>query len=249
MGFGCAEKSLEDSMPGALNVLELVQNGSMSAEMASALWAAMDDRRSFIVAAGPRQAGKSTTTEAILDFLPADVPRHDLTGDAEQMDALATSPDGGYLVVSEFSDHTPRYLRGQQVVQVFDTAERGFSIAGTLHADTPEDTFAELHSHGPISDDQLASIGILVFLGVRGWPENPVRWVSSLWEVDGVSNGAPRGRLLCRWDHSTDSFVWENEPVSLSADEALRESRAARMRELAEAGRTSRSDLAALLAS
>ena len=56
-------------MPGALNVLELVQNGSMSAEMASVLWAAMDDRRSFIVAAGPRQAGKSTTTEAILDFL------------------------------------------------------------------------------------------------------------------------------------------------------------------------------------
>ena len=51
-------------MPGALNVLELVQNGSMSAEMASVLWAAMDDRRSFIVAAGPRQAGKSTTTEA-----------------------------------------------------------------------------------------------------------------------------------------------------------------------------------------
>ena len=61
-------------MPGALNVLELVQNGSMSAEMASVLWAAMDDRRSFIVAAGPRQAGKSTTTEAILDFLPSERP-------------------------------------------------------------------------------------------------------------------------------------------------------------------------------
>ena len=177
-------------MPGALNVLELVQNGSMSAEMASVLWAAMDDRRSFIVAAGPRQAGKSTTTEAILDFLPSDVPRHDLTGAAAQMDALAASPDGGYLVVPEFSDHTPSYLRGEQVVQVFDTADRGFSIAGTLHADTPEDTFAELHSHGPITDDQLASIGMLVFLGVRGWPDNPVRWVSSVWEVDGVDRGS-----------------------------------------------------------
>ena len=88
-----------------------------------------------------------------------------------------------------------------------------------------------------------------MFLGVRDWPENPVRWVSSIWEVDGVSNGAPRGRLLCRWDSATDSFVWENEPVGLSADEALRESRAARMRELADAGRTGRSDLAALLAS
>ena len=235
-------------MPGALNVLELVQNGSMSAEMASVLWAAMDDRRSFIVAAGPRQAGKSTTTEAILDFLPSDVPRHDLTGAAAQMDALAASPDGGYLVVPEFSDHTPSYLRGEQVVQVFDTAERGFSIAGTLHADTPEDTFAELHSHGPISDDQLASIGMLVFLGVRGWPDNPVRWVSSVWEVDGVARGSPRSRLLCRYDPATAKFVWDGAPVGLSVNEALREDRAAQMQALAAAGRTTRSDLAALLA-
>ena len=40
-------------MPGDLTVLELVRNGSLSADMASVLWAAMDDRRSFIVAAGP----------------------------------------------------------------------------------------------------------------------------------------------------------------------------------------------------
>ena len=234
-------------MPGSLNVLELVQNGSLSPEMASTLWAAMDDRRSFIVAAGPRQAGKSTMTEAILDFLPAGVPRHDLTGERAQMDALAASPDGGYLVVSEFSDHTPRYLRGEQVVQVFDTAERGFSIAGTLHADTPQDAFAELRSHGPIPDSQLERIGCLVFLGVRGWPENPVRWVANIWQVDGVARGAPRGRLLCRWDAAAKGFVWENEAVGLSASEALREERAARIRSLAEAGRTTRADLAELV--
>ena len=235
-------------MPGDLTVLELVRNGSMSAEMASTLWAAMDDRASFIVAAGPRQAGKSTTTEAILDFLPGSVPRHDLTGDRAQMDALAASPDGGYLVVSEFSDHTPRYLRGQQVVQVFDTAERGFSIAGTLHADTPEDAFAELRSHGPIPDSHLERIGCLVFLGVRGWPENPVRWVSNIWQVDGVARGAPRGRLLCRWDSASARFVWENSVVGLSASESLREERAASIQALADAGRTSRADLDALLA-
>ncbi len=236
-------------MPGDLTVLELVRNGSMSAEMASVLWSAMDDRASFIVAAGPRQAGKSTTTEAILDFLPSSVPRHDLTGQKAQMDALAASPDGGYLVVSEFSDHTPSYLRGEQVVQVFETAERGFSIAGTLHADTPEEAFYELSSHGPIPDAQLERIGCLVFLGVRGWPENPVRWVSSIWQVEGVTRGSPRGRLQCHWDRAAGKFVWENEAVGLSASEALREERAARIRELAVAGRTTREDLAKLLAS
>ena len=234
-------------MPGDLTVLELVRNGSMSADMASVLWATMDDRRSFIVAAGPRQAGKSTTTEAILDFLPPSVPRHDLTGDRAQMDALAASPDGGYLVVPEFSDHTPSYLRGEQVVQVFDTADRGFSIAGTLHADTPQDLFAELSSHGPITDAQLQRIGCLVILGVRNWPENPVRWVSSIWQVEGVARAEPRSRLLCRWDRAVRKFVWENDAVGLSASEALRQEHAARIQLLADAGRTTRNDLAALL--
>ena len=149
--------------------------------------------------------------------------------------------------MSEFSDHTPSYLRGQQVVQVFDTAEHGFSIAGTLHADTPQDAFAELRSHGPIPDSQLERIGCLVFLGVRGWPENPVRWVSSIWQVDGVARGAPRGRLLCRWDSAAARFVWENEVVGLSASESLREERAVRIQALADAGRTSRADFAELL--
>lgn len=235
-------------MPGDLTVLELIQNGSLNAEMASVLWGAMDDRRSFIVAAGPRQAGKSTTTEAILDFLPASVPRHDLTGEQAQMDALAASPDGGYLFVPEFSDHTPWYLRGEQVVQVFDTADRGFSVAGTLHADTPADTFAELGSHGDISDGQLGGIGYLVFLGVRGWPDAPVRWVSSIWEVDGVTGGEARVRLLCRWDRDAQQCTWENQPANLSTSEGLREERAARMAALAVAGRTGRDDLAELLA-
>ena len=57
-------------MPGVFTILDLIQNGTMSAEMAATKWAAMDERSSFIVAAGPRQAGKSTTTSASLGCSP-----------------------------------------------------------------------------------------------------------------------------------------------------------------------------------
>ena len=131
-------------MPGVHTILDLIQNGTMSAEMAATMWAAMDERSSFIVAAGPRQAGKSTTTNAILGMLPSSIKLHDMSGEADQFANLKASGDGGYLVVAEFSNHMPTYLRGEQVVQVFETAEKGYSIAGTLHADTPEDLFMEL---------------------------------------------------------------------------------------------------------
>jgi hypothetical protein len=235
-------------MPGTLTVLDLIQNGTMSAEMAATMWAAMDDRSSFIVAAGPRQAGKSTNTNAILGMLPGDVPLHDLSGEAAQFAELAASPNGGYLVVAEFSNHMPKYLRGEQVMQVFQTAEKGYSIAGTLHADTPEDLFYELHSHGPLTDNDLSRIRFLVFLAMRGSMEEPLRRVASVWEVDGVSDAKPWARILHRWNEADDSFDVVDSPSLLSVTAAELADRAAKLRTLAVTGQTSADALASLLA-
>jgi hypothetical protein len=236
-------------MRGALTVLDLIQNGTMSAEMAATMWGAMDDRSSFIVAAGPRQAGKSTNTNAILGMLPDDVALHDLSGETSQFTSLAASPDGGYIVVAEFSNHMPIYLRGEQVMQVFQTAEKGYSIAGTLHADTPEDLFYELRSHGPLRDDDLARIRYLVFLAMRGTMEKPLlRRVASVWEVTNVTGGTPAAQMLHQWNGADDSFKVVGAPTLLTATGTELADRAARLRTLAVAGQTSAEDLASLLA-
>ena len=236
-------------MPGGLTVLDLIQNGTMSAEMAATMWGAMDDRSSFIVAAGPRQAGKSTNTNAILGMLPGDVALHDLSGETEQFDSLKTSVTGGYIVVAEFSNHMPTYLRGEQVMQVFQTAEKGYSIAGTLHADTPEDLFYELRSHGPLTDDDLARIRYLVFLAMRGTMEKPLlRRVASVWEVSNVTGGTPAAQMLHQWNEASDSFDIVGTPTFLTASATELADRAARLRTLAAAGQTSADDLASLLA-
>lgn len=51
-------------------MVDLIHNGTMSVEMAATLWAAMDARRSLLVVAVPRLAGKSTVENAALALLP-----------------------------------------------------------------------------------------------------------------------------------------------------------------------------------
>ena len=236
-------------MPGSLTILDLIQNGTMSAEMAATMWSAMDDRSSFIVAAGPREAGKSTNTNAILGMLPDDVALHDLSGEAAQFASIAASGVGGYLVVAEFSNHMPTYLRGEQVMLVFQTARKGYSIAGTLHADTPEDLFSELRSHGPLTDDDLFRIRYLVFLAMRGSLEEPKRRVASVWEVSNVTGGIPQAHMLHQWNEANDSFNVVNAPTGLSVTAAELVDRAAKLRTLAVAGQTSSDALTSLLTS
>jgi len=51
-------------------ILDLIANGTMSAEMAATLWATVDEGRSFVVVAIPRLAGKSTVANAIGGIWP-----------------------------------------------------------------------------------------------------------------------------------------------------------------------------------
>ncbi len=50
----------------AITIAELVRNGTMSAQIAGTLWAAVDEQRSFLTVAIPRFAGKSTLSNAVL---------------------------------------------------------------------------------------------------------------------------------------------------------------------------------------
>src|SRR6266702_4854030 len=88
---------------GNLSIAELVRNGTMSAEIAAVLWAAVDAQLSFLTVAVPRNAGKSTTSNAVLALRRPEVPTHHITGDPAQLDFLRQERLGGYLVVAEFS--------------------------------------------------------------------------------------------------------------------------------------------------
>ena len=227
-----------------ITIAELVRNGTMSAEMAATLWAAVDERRSFLTVAIPRFAGKSTTSEAILALRPADVALHRIDGSEEQMERLKRERLGGYLVVGEFSQApVPGYIWGEPVRRVFETLAGGYSLQAALHAAGVEEAIRAVTEGNGVSDE-LASAFDLVLYIERFGEDDASYWrrLAHLYELDRVENGAPQGRTLFRWREDGDRFEAVETPRSFPSEQIGE--RAAVIAELATSGRTSEADVA-----
>ena len=237
-------------MPEPPTILDLIANGTMSAEMAATLWAAVDEQRSFVVVAIPRLAGKTTVTNAMLALMPQKVPAHRLSGDEAEMGRLKEEANGGYLVVGEFSQApVPTYIWGAPVRRVFDTLGAGYSLAVALHAPSLQETFDAICQGNGITDDQASRIGMMVYL--RRFGEDPDtfwRRMAEVHEIDRVEGGRPVGRLLHRWVEEEDRFEAVETPEQLQAGAETLPARAARLREMVESGSTTADDVAWMVA-
>jgi hypothetical protein len=237
-------------MTEAPSILDLIRNGTLSAQMAATLWAAVDRGTSFVVVAIPRLAGKTTTSNALLSLLPPNVPVHRLSGDEDEMARLKKEASSGYLVVGEFSQApVPHYIWGAPVRRVFDTMAAGYSLATALHAPGIEDTFAVICKENGVSDHDASRIGMMLYIRRFGdGPDNFWRRLAEVHEIDSVLNGRPTGRLLHRWMEEEDRFEEVQETHLLRGSEADLKARAGQLEELVKAGRTSAADVASLVA-
>lgn len=231
-----------------LTLLDLVHNGTMDAHTAATLSAITESRRSFLVVAVPRFAGKSTVTAAMLSFVPEGVPLHYLSGDEAEMEQLRRSPDGGYLVVGEFSPApVPTYIWGSPVRKVFETMRAGYALATALHAPTVEDAFDEVCRGSQVSDEDASSIDYLVYIERMGSRQEGFRRrIAGVYEIGQVQDGVPQAKVLHRWVPEGDRFERVGQPTLLSVDAAALDRRAERIRELVDAGRTAEADARAL---
>ena len=189
----------------------------MSREIAETLGKIARGRRSFIVLAVPRLAGKSTVLRAILAERPASTPVKTLAEDGLDIEELVTKSAGGYLVIPEITQSAamPGYIWGADVRRIFQAVKEGVSLAATLHADGPEDAFAQICRGSGVGDADASTIKFAVHLRSIGrWEEPTRRVVQSVHAIDAVEGGKPKARLLFRWDEARDEFV--------SADDAAR---------------------------
>lgn len=236
-------------MTDAPTILDLVRNGTLSAEMAATLWAAVDQGESFVTVAIPRLAGKTTVTNAVLALLPPEVPVHRLSGDQEEMARLKELATGGYLVVGEFSQApVPTYIWGAPVRRVFDTLDAGYSLAVALHAPGLQETFDAICRGNGVTDDQASRLGIMLYILRFGdAPENFWRRLAQVYEIDRVENGRPMGRLLHRWVEEGDRFEAVAAPRRVRADALDRAARADLLRKMVASGRTSAAHVAGMV--
>ena len=237
-------------MAGEITVAELVRNGTMSAEIAATLWAAVDEQRSFLTVAIPRFAGKSTLSNALLALRKPDVPLHQVDGSPGQAQKLSREQLGGYLVVGEFSKApVPGYIWGEPVRRVFETLEAGYSLQASLHAPGVEEAIRVVTEGNGVSDELASAFELVLYIERFGEDEQSFwRRLAEVYEVDRVTNGRPEGRTLFRWQADEDRFDKVAAPLGFASGLNEIEKRTAVIADLASTGRTAESDVAAALA-
>jgi type IV secretory pathway ATPase VirB11/archaellum biosynthesis ATPase len=191
-----------------LTLGDLVQNRTMSPEMAATLATAAEERRSLLAVAIPRMAGKSTTLNAFLRCIPRGTPIHQLTRDAGPGLGIPAKPDGGFLVMSEIADiGFPEYLWGSEVRLAFEAVASGFSLATALPAGGLEEAFEVITGANGVPDEHAACIDLMVYIRSLGhWNAPTRRAVAAMYEIESVVGGRPRARLLHRWLEDSDRF-------------------------------------------
>lgn len=220
--------------PAPPDLVELVRNRTMSPEMAATLAAAAEQRRSLLMVAIPRMAGKTTTMKAALAYAPPGTAMHQLSAEHGETLGIPEAPDGGYLLMSEVSQAPMLdYLWDAPVRRVFEAASRGFSLATALHAPGLDQAIEVITGPNGVPDEHASVLDLVVYIRSLGeWQDPSRRAVAEIHELDSVVDGRPRARLLHRWHEQPDEFEVVESPQHLG-DLATLEGRAAEFRRAA----------------
>ena len=151
---------------------------------------------------GPKSANGSHPTQS---------PDAAATPGQDRSDPATTT-----LLVHEFSPHLPAYTWDIQARVAIRALQLGFTLAGTLHAESLREVMAELESPPvSLSEDEVRRLGVVVIIRAFGRP--PIRRVVAAHylrplERDGQGHLQRRPpAVLATWDHETDTldhFSW-----------------------------------------
>jgi type IV secretory pathway ATPase VirB11/archaellum biosynthesis ATPase len=186
-----------------LSVVDLIRNGTLTAEWAaSAAWA-IEHGASVVVAAGPSGAGKSTLATALLEFLPESAALYVTSGARDRLDVPEIDAPV-YLLINELSYHMPVYLSGPAAQLAFSLLAQGVRIVGTLHARSAREAVQVMCAEADIPRSALAT-GFLIAVVVAGRSGGRiVRQVTELGflppsgEIQTLANLGPNGPHLQR---------------------------------------------------
>ena len=234
-------------MTDEITIAELVRHKTLSAEMAGLLWAAVDEKVSFLTSALYRNAGKTTVSKAALSLLDERVPRHYVADSVEITEKLLSlEKPGGYLIVEEFSPaDVPGYIWGEKIQHVFNMLKKGYSLQASLHAENAKDAIYQITNENGISDEDASFIKLVLHIEMFGTsPSDAKRRVSEMFEVHYVENGEPVGHTLYVLNKNDDTFEKTDEPHEFARNKEELKKRTEIIYDLANSGRTSPDDVA-----
>lgn len=184
--------AVPDGLAAPRSIVELIQAGTLDAELAATLWVLIAGGVPIVVAGADEGIGKSTLLIALVGFLPSRVRRMELTGATESFDWLPQATELGWhgaagagpasarparddeppvrpettiLIIPELSDHLPSSTWGDEARLALRAASIGYGLAATTHADGLDEVLDSLH-RPPVSatDDELSRLGAILVL-------------------------------------------------------------------------------------
>jgi hypothetical protein len=200
-----------------LTLVDLIEAGTVSLDLAAYLAAALAQGASHLVGANPGGAGKTTVMAALLSFLPPSCVIETVASAAVLRGAADVDPGTVcYLAHEVGAGHYYAYIWGAAARAFFALAGAGHTVATNLHADTLDETRAQLCDENGVDPADLQAVTLKLYLRLhrgRGW--QPERRVSLVYESDGT-----RDRLI--WTHSpAEGFRRQaSSAVVSAADEA-----------------------------
>jgi len=185
-----------------LSIVDLIQAGTISVEMAAYALRAMERGASVLTAARPGGAGKTTLMATLLHFLPPGVPIVTVDSPRAIADGVSHPAEKPlcYLAHEIGSGHWFGYIWRRDVADFLSLINGPRRTASCLHADTLDELTGILCSP-PLSvpRELLGRVGLILFMHVAPGYR---RRVATFYEADGQGSH----RLLFEWDKKPDAF-------------------------------------------
>ncbi len=189
-----------------LTLVDLVEAGTVSLDLAAYLAAVVRRGHSLLVGANPGGAGKTTVMAALLNFLPDETAIVPVAGGAAVATTSVLQQAAGdtaygstcYLAHEIGAGPYYAYVWGAAARAFFALAGRGRVVASHLHADTLAQTEAQLCGENGVDPADLQAVTLKLYLRLdRGVGWQPERRVSHVYESDGE-----RETLI--WTHTAE---------------------------------------------
>lgn len=200
-----------------LSAIDLLAAGTMDLRLTAYLMRAIRKGASILACAGPGGTGKTTLMGALLCFLPT----HALLKVVERPEPLSwyeeqADPQRPTWFICHELGPGPwySYLWGDGAKAFLSMPNQKRFCATTVHADDLGELRRLLQGREiGISHDDFAGLDLILFIrAMRG--QGTGRWQRRVTEVCiGTGDANKTHKRICRWDSSTDRFIWQLEEI------------------------------------
>lgn len=196
-----------------LSIVDLIKANTLSIDMATYSLYSIAHGASFLTAARPGNAGKTTLLACLLTLLPPGIKFITVSGPDVILEAHkiigAENPQNFCFLPHELGHgRWYGYLWGKYVGKLMSLMKDGCRVASCIHADTlPELQDIMVSRELGVLEEDFNHIDLIMFMKLERLAHDYRRRVLSFYDRNSKGHD-----LIYSWDHSSDAFH-ENIPV------------------------------------